>query len=261
MKQTKVEDTHLAVVVPAYNELGVGRTLQSLHDQRMRDDGGVMHIVVDNGSTDDTRARVEQFAREHDGFPLQIVDEPGKGTGRAADTGFRYAIEHGAGIVARTDADTLPRFDWTSRIYYKMTLPSAPQLVSGLILPIHDKDYRRGDSVLMPVASLGARAALAISHGDVRYLRGVTGGNMAVNSDAYEQAGGFPRTRIEDLDEDIAFALRVYDRFGWGSINFDPSMVVRTSMRRVRHMGWAGTALHHLASDRSVRYRGVADIR
>ena len=43
-----------------------------------------------------------------------LVEEPEKGVGCAVDTGFRYAIAHGATLLARTDADCLPRPGWVA---------------------------------------------------------------------------------------------------------------------------------------------------
>ncbi len=109
------ETEKMAVVVPAYNEPSIGRTLRGLYEQAQRPDE-IHHFVVDNASTDDTRARVQEFMNSHDDFPLTVLSEEKKGTGAAADTGFRAAIDAGYDIIARTDADTVPTPLWTSRI-------------------------------------------------------------------------------------------------------------------------------------------------
>ena len=93
----------LAIVVPFYNEPEIGRTLDGLFTQSYRRD--VNHYLVDNGSTDNTRDVIEEFRKEHEEFPLKIIEEGQKGTGAAADTGFTAAIQDGFTWVARTDAD------------------------------------------------------------------------------------------------------------------------------------------------------------
>lgn len=106
-------EARLAVIVPAYNEApSIGTTLEALYRQAYRHTSE--HIIINNGSTDTTQAVVWDFARNHDDFPLSVIEEPQKGTGAAADTGVRAAIEHGATVIARTDADSVPRLNWTA---------------------------------------------------------------------------------------------------------------------------------------------------
>ena len=91
------------VIVPAYNEAArIGATLAALAAQTDRD---FTLLVVDNGSTDGT-AEIARAAG------AEILVERDKGVGCAVDTGFRYAISHGAVYLARTDADCLPRPGW-----------------------------------------------------------------------------------------------------------------------------------------------------
>lgn len=96
----------LAVVVPVYNEPRIDRTLQGLYDQKQTD--STHHYIVDNGSTDETRAIIDKFMKQHEDFPLTVLEEEQKGTGAAANTGFRQAITDGNVLVARTDGDTVP---------------------------------------------------------------------------------------------------------------------------------------------------------
>src|SRR5262249_15474419 len=117
------------VVIPCYNEaLGVTKTLEALAAQ---DDRRFSLVVVDNASTDGTSSVVEAFAARHPTFDVHVVHEAQKGTGAAADTGFRYAISHGATHVARTDGDCLPRRDWVRNL--KAAFDSGADFVAGHI--------------------------------------------------------------------------------------------------------------------------------
>jgi glycosyltransferase involved in cell wall biosynthesis len=124
----------LAVVVPAYNEeASLEGTLDALYRQNFK--GDATHIVVNNASTDNTRGVAESFARLHDDFPLVVIDEPEKGTGSAADTGFRAAIGIGYPIIACTDADTLPDSNWSQIIHDNFTVQPALRLLGGQTRP------------------------------------------------------------------------------------------------------------------------------
>src|SRR4051794_21463472 len=96
----------LWVVVPCYNEeKRVADTLRALATQT---DDDFTLLIVDNGSTDRTCVVVHTFFGEYAPSAdlshsvergtavYRIITEAEEGTGAAADTGFRYAIAHGA---------------------------------------------------------------------------------------------------------------------------------------------------------------------
>lgn len=249
----------LAVVVPAFNEPAVCRTLEALYRQEQR--AGVRHYLVDNGSTDGTRARVSAFLAAHGDFPLTVLDEDQKGTGAASDTGFRRAIADGFGLVARTDADSVPRPNWTDRIRSSFAAHPGLALLGGKSVPLDDAYRRPGDGLLIPAASLILRSALALSHRNTAYLRLVAGHNLATRSAVYERVGGFPRSSIDERDEDIEYALRVARADGPSAILLDPELVVETSMRRIRAYGLTGMALHHLFPGFRGKLGKDADVR
>ena len=86
-----------AVVVPAYNE---ARSIRDVAEQVLRQlpPGGEL-IVVDDGSTDGTAARL-------DGLPLTLLSNPGN-LGKAASLwrGFEHALAHGARRIVTLDGD------------------------------------------------------------------------------------------------------------------------------------------------------------
>lgn len=234
----------LAVVVPFYNEPEIDRTLDGLFTQAYRRD--VNHYLVDNGSTDNTREVIERFHKEHEGFPLRVIEEDQKGTGAAADTGFTAAIQDGYTWIARTDADSLPNPYWTAAIVNSFALNPDVRLVSGRTTALQDRDYRTGDRLLLPASISAARLALSIRHLDLDYLSVVNGANMATSAETYVEVGGFERSTIDEIDEDIEYSLAVIKRFGKSTVHRDPSAIVATSMRRIREYGLFGTAIHHL---------------
>lgn len=224
----------LWVIVPAFDEAaGIGATLDALAAQTDRD---FRLVVVDNASTDGTA----DVVRAHP-MPAEIVDEPQRGTGAAADTGMRHAVARGATHLARTDADCLPAADWTARVRAAFT---DLDLVAGRLLPRTDEGlpgWQRGVLV-------GA-VAVAAAFGRFRPGNRVPGAlgpyvmsagcNMAITAELYGAAGGFPRTRIQDVHEDRALVNAVRPltaRYGYRR-----DVVVRGSSRRVRAWGLVRT--------------------
>ena len=227
----------LAVVVPVFNEAaGIGPTLDALETQ---DDLDFDVFFVDNGSTDGSADLIR--ARGHDRW--HVIAEAQKGTGAAADTGMRAAIASGASLLARTDADCIPRRDWTASARRAL---ATLELVGGELVPRHDE----GLSVARRVLLRGA-VELAEAFGRIRpgnrdpsyrgpYLM-AAGCNVAITADLYERAGGFPRTAIEDLHEDRALVNAV--RRLTDSYARRRDVVVYGSSRRVNAWGLKNTLL------------------
>jgi len=135
------------------------------------------------------------------------------------------------------------------------------QLLGGKSSPLRDEHYRFGDDLLLPAAVRMARAALALQHFDRGYLKAVVGHNMATSAEAYQVTGGFERSSIDDLDEDIDYSLKIEAYYGRPSIKIDPKVEVQTSVRRIRSYGIGGTALHHLFPDLRKKRKANIDIR
>ncbi|XVQ12956.1 glycosyltransferase family 2 protein [Spirillospora sp. CA-255316] len=233
---------NLWVVIPAYDEeRSIGATLRRLAEQT---DPGFTLVVVDNGSTDGTADEVRAFAAAHPGGPeVRIVPEPQKGTGAAADTGFRHAITAGATHLARTDADCLPDPGWVAAV--KRAFADGLEMVSGPLRPRTDEfPLKFWERRLLP-AVIGTAALFGRfrpGNQDPAYLGPyvmMPGCNLAITADLYERAGGFPRTRIEDLHEDRALVNRV--RRLTRAYGLRKDVLVHGSVRRLRAYGLVGT--------------------
>jgi glycosyltransferase involved in cell wall biosynthesis len=238
----------LAVVVPVYDEAaGIRPTLEALAAQR---DADFDAVFVDNGSRDGSVDVIRSFIAERGLTRWRVIDESQKGTGAAADTGMRAAIDAGATLLARTDADCLPRADWTAAI--RRALSPTDQGGRGLGLVGGELVPRRDEGVGWPTRLvLRGAVHLAEAFGRVRsgnrdpaylgpYLM-AAGCNVGITAELYVAAGGFPRTKIEDLHEDRALVnavrrlTRAYARRS--------DVVVYGSSRRVRAWGLKNTLL------------------
>jgi len=253
-----MDDTvKLTVVVPVFNEeAGIRATLQALASQR---DTDFDVIFVDNGSTDASAAVIAEFAASR-ALPWRIIAEPQKGTGAAADTGMRAAIAAGATLLARTDADCLPRDDWTAAVRRSLTTGGLG-LVGGELVPRRDEGLPWTTRVLLRSAVHLAEAfgRIRTANRDPAY-RGpymmAAGCNVGITAELYSAAGGFPRTAIEDLHEDRALVnavRRITDRYARRS-----DVVVYGSSRRVTAWGLKNTLLWY--KDHQYRPENV-DIR
>jgi glycosyltransferase involved in cell wall biosynthesis len=232
--------TELWVVVPAYNEAArIGATLDALAAQT---DTGFTLLVVDNDSTDDTVAVVEKF-RAGAPFPVEVLVETEKGVGCAVDTGFRHAIAAGAVLLARTDADCLPRPGWAAAA--RATLTGGAGMACGRITARRDEHGPAGRAVFgLLVALAAAFGRIRPAHRDSGFrapYRMHAGNNMAITAALYEACGGMPR---RPSPTDRIFLNRV--RRTTSSIVHSRSMVVENSTRRLRAYGVLRTARWYL---------------
>ena len=91
-------------------------------------------IIVDNGSSDDTRNVAAAFCRRNAGFCY--IQEPDPGVAIARNAGVRISSSE---IVAFADDDTEPEPSWLQRILTRFqSLPSDVAVIGGEIVPVWD---------------------------------------------------------------------------------------------------------------------------
>ncbi|CAL9354132.1 glycosyltransferase family 2 protein [Streptomyces sp. enrichment culture] len=231
----------LWAVVPAYNEeAGIGATLAALAGQT---DTDFALVVVDNASTDGTAAAVRRFAADAP-FPVHLVHEEQRGTGAAADTGFRYAVAHGAELLVRTDADCLPAADWIAAA--RRELARGTEMVCGRSVPRRDESPSLAERYLLPAVvratALYGRCRAAHRHPRFRapYVL-CHGHNIALTAALYLRCGGTPRVPLEGPPEDVVLLNRAREHSD--RIARAERMVVYASLRRLRAWGARRTLL------------------
>lgn len=235
----------LSVIVCAHNEARyLPACLHSLLAQtRVPDE----ILVVNNASTDETRAVAQQIPYVH------VVDEPRKGLVVARETGRRAAT---GDILIYLDADCRAPLTWLERVEQRFL--STPDLIA-LSGPYRYYDWdwwgrlliRAYDFTLAPATQLLVKYILRI--GTIFY-----GGNFAVRAEALEAIGGFD-TSIEFHGEDTNVGRRL---FAIGRVEIVHDCYLFTSARRYNAMGkgavfrlyvrnFTSELLHHRPRDTS----------
>jgi glycosyltransferase involved in cell wall biosynthesis len=212
----------ISAIVCAYNEERVlPAALHSLFSQtRVPDEV----IVVNNASTDRTRAVAERFA------DVIVVDEPDKGLVKARAAGARAAT---GDILVYIDADCRAPVMLVERMERRFLRAPGTVGVTGPYR-FYDWDWigvagaRAYDYSLAPFAQFVAHDVLRI--GALLY-----GGNFALRRVALEAIGGFD-TSIEFHGEDTNLGRRLTPI---GRVALCQDCWVWTSARRYRAMGKA----------------------
>lgn len=141
-------------------------------------------VLVDNGSSDDTREVAAGFRAQH-GVPMNYVFEPAPGLSLARNTGVRAARYDVAAIV---DDDLYFDPGWLAHMARPFRESPEVACVGGKILPL----YEAGRPAW---ATDDLAAVWATRLGDVRrkirYPEHPYGANMAVRRSVYRSVGGF----------------------------------------------------------------------
>jgi len=188
-----------SVVIPTYNRAHTLR--QTLAAATAQDFGDYEVIVVDDGSTDDT---ARMMATEFPG--VRYIRQANRGPAAARNRGIQEATGE---IIAFTDDDCVPPFDWLARLadgYVRYPhiagvggYPEAPEsLLSQNILAQYERSIGRDE--------YGAQQAEVL--GGFECPAGGTN-NMAYRRSVLEQVGGFDETFPYAAGEDADLKWRV----------------------------------------------------
>ncbi|MDO8451971.1 MAG: glycosyltransferase family 2 protein, partial [bacterium] len=171
----------LSVVIPARNEEKyLPKTLRSLEQLDLKPDEV---IVVDGGSTDQTRTIAKKFG-------ARVVVVKDSGIGKARQVGLDTAC---GDIVATTDADTVVPPDWLSKIVQALNRPNVSGVFSGYRVADGRFFYRFFINVIHPsIFLLSAIVNAPIAPGQ----------NSAFWRTKGLEAGGYPTTfrSAEDIE-------------------------------------------------------------
>jgi len=240
-----MSETGAAVVIPARNESNlIEGVLKGLAGQSSIDTLVGSVVVVNNGSADETRKIVEGYGGTLGSLTLHIIDEEDIGIGSASDTGFRFAIDElGAEVIARLDADTIPSHGWLNALHERHAAEPTLGLLTGPVIPGLPGEILVMDRLIIPAAKVTSNIRKSLKYRTRSMMRFAPGHNMSTTAMAYDAVGGIARNG--PLTDDVDYHLKIVSEFGSDAIGYESRMRVYTSQRRVRELGYFGTARYY----------------
>lgn len=190
---------HLAVILCTWNRAQTLRiTLDSLQAQQVAGQP-VEFIVMDNNSSDDTRAVVEAAQQTWRPGRLHYRFEGRQGKQFALNSGIAFARSLGCDLLAFSDDDILFPADWAHRVP-ALFADEAVMLVGGKTLldwppPGPPAWFHRDMGAILAGVDLGDER-LAPPHASYA----PAGSNMAARATLFDRVGGFSETHFRHMD-------------------------------------------------------------
>ena len=189
----------LSIVIPALN---ASRTLpRTLAALAALDPAPDEIVFVDNGSTDDTAARLAAYAATARAKVI-VLPEPRRGASVARNTGARAAT---GDVVVFTDADCCPRVDWLAAL----CAPLAEIAVGAVAGRLASTPPHGVVETFSSLFTLQAPAAPARHTRWTPWAGGFPTANFAVRRDLLARVGGFDES-VAIYGEDYDLCARLY---------------------------------------------------
>lgn len=132
----------LSIIVPAYNEsMRIESTLASINNSLVSSDIPVEVILVDNGSSDQTKEIAQDFG-------VNVIKEQSKGIGYARQTGLE-SVRSTSSYILTTDADSVVPQSWI-RQHYSALQDSNVVYTYGGIRFLIDEETSKLTNVIFP---------------------------------------------------------------------------------------------------------------
>lgn len=196
----------LTVLMATYNGARTLPEVLSAYAQLRAPARGWNLIVVDNGSTDQTKEVIAAHAQR---LPLTYVFELRLGKNVALNKGIERAT---GDLVVFTDDDVLPQSDWLEQ--FRSTVDSQPEftIFGGPVLP---KWELHPDKWLLEWVPLSPTFAILYPTEEGPITPGlIFGPNMAIRADVFQKGFRFdetlgPRGSRYDMGDETEFNLRL----------------------------------------------------
>jgi len=207
----------VSVVIPSRNDGEMlARCLASLANQRRVPDE---IVVVDNGSTDDTRSIAE-------GGGARVVWEPIPGIPRASAVGFDAAK---GDLIARVDADSVCPPEWLERVVAAFENDPALDLISGSGEFYDAGPITRRLGKSWWIGGLYWSMTIYLSHPPI------FGSNFAMRRAVWTEIGPEIHREERNIHDDLDLSLHIKP---WMHVRYDRDLVVGISARPFSN--WSG---------------------
>ncbi len=209
----------LTVVVPVLNATRtLPRTLAALAALAPAPDE---IVLVDNGSTDGTPARLQAFAASASTAKVIVIREPRRGASSARNAGVRAAT---GDVVVFTDADCCPRPDWLAAL----SAPLADATVGAVAGGLASTPPRGIVETFSSLFTLQLPAAASRHTRWTPWAGGFPTANLAVRRELLSRLGGFDES-VAIYGEDYDLCARLYA--AGAAIVYTPDAVVEHQHR------------------------------
>jgi len=170
-------------------------------------------VVVDNGSTEETRAELKRIASTHSRIVLRLLPE-NLGLAAGWNRGVEAAREAGFAWAATLDQDTKVPATFAEQIAKAVGSRQWPDNV-GLFAPKHVHPVSGAESAFTPAYS---------HHGDYSIVAAAIHSGSIISLAAHEKVGGFlEKLFVDYVDYEYSFRLQKY---GFQLIQLEKAILV-----------------------------------
>ena len=209
----------VSIVIPAYNEERTIRAcvVAAIEQTEPADE----IIVVDNKSTDSTRAMLTALKIEFPDAPIVILEQNDvQGITATRNAGFNAAT---GDVIGRIDADSILEPEWVAEVKVLFSDPTVGAATGPMIY--YDMPMRRWGAR----ADDNMRRALLKLTKDYHF---VFGSNMAIRASAWRDVRDVVCNDADkNMHEDVDLGIHLFDR--GHKIVYGPQMVSGMSARRL----------------------------
>lgn len=195
----------ITVFTPTYNRAYIlGKCYESLNNQTCKD---FVWLIIDDGSTDSTKALVEGWMQKNNGYEIRYVYKENGGL----HTGYNKAIElMDTELSICIDSDDSMPYDCIERILYIWNHRSDPG-IAGLIGLDYDENGNLIGKLLPEEDSINAATLLMFPEmGDKKYV---------MRNDLWRQVGQMPVFQGEKNFNPHYFVIKLSAKYRFQPVN------------------------------------------